>query len=751
MSWFGSSTSALQLELDNKISEATSETIPNGELDLSISLEITDFIRSKKLPAQQCMRSLKKRLNLVYSNPNLIKSTLKLIDLCIKNCGFHFLVEISSREFIDYLVDFIFKIHYNSKDHLDEAKREVSQLILKLIKSWELAFQNQLQLNYVEKKYQELLNEGFKFPEIDNVVDSKYVDSEVPPDWIDSDSCMICYTPFSMLNRKHHCRACGGVYCQNHSSNNIQLVNLGIMEPVRVCDNCYAKNKHKSSKHTGGNKDNSVGGGGNDDDEDEQIKKAIELSLQDNGISIKPPTEAPPVISHQPQEEAEEEDDDMKAAIAASLKEYEATKPRLQHEQLPQNPFEEEEEDSDLYNIDFTSSNYQQPQQSQPQFYSQPSYQAPQQQQQQQQLQQQQQYPPKPPPQQDLSQSEEEQINLFITLMNNVRNDSKKQQNIMYDQNLSELYSQILKLKPKVNKSLRESIEKYNQFLEMNNKLSTITRLYDQFWEKKLNYGINSMSIIQQNTGYPQFNNQNQFDQQQQQQQRQQLQSRGSYSQQQQPQQHTGQYNQQQPQHTGQYNQPSEPQFDEPEQYPQQQQQQQQHQQPQQYPPQQQQPQYSPQQQQFSPQQQYNQPSEPQFDQPSELKTENKTQHNQSIYPTTENLPESESDNEKQQQQQQNEYVEVSLPNYPPPEDISNELPTQSFLRHATSSLSPNAYEDASTKYPILQNVEEEFQRQNKNINELPTLPNNLSHFNEEQQHQQQKQKVYEPEPLIDL
>ena len=54
----------------------------------------------------------------------------------------------------------------------------------------------------------------------------------------------------------------------------------------------------------------------------------------------------------------------------------------------------------------------------------------------------------------------------------------------MYDTNLNELYGKVIKLRPKLNKSLRNSIEKYETFLEMNNKISTITRLYDQFWNR---------------------------------------------------------------------------------------------------------------------------------------------------------------------------------------------------------------------------------------------------------------------------
>lgn len=169
MSWFSGSTVPVA-DLELKINEATSESIPNGELDLAIALEITDLIRSKKIPPKQCMRSLKKRLTTTHSNPNLLTLTLKLVDLCVKNGGYHFLVELSSKEFIDYLVDYIFKIHYNTKDSYvieNEAKYKVGSFILSLIKDWTLVFENQTQLNYVERSYHQLMNQGYEFPELE--------------------------------------------------------------------------------------------------------------------------------------------------------------------------------------------------------------------------------------------------------------------------------------------------------------------------------------------------------------------------------------------------------------------------------------------------------------------------------------------------------------------------------------------------------------------------------------------------------
>ncbi|KAM9894612.1 hypothetical protein OXX79_008585, partial [Metschnikowia pulcherrima] len=50
MAWFGTDPVA---ELDAKIEEATSESIPNGEMDMAVAMEITDVIRSKKVPPKQ--------------------------------------------------------------------------------------------------------------------------------------------------------------------------------------------------------------------------------------------------------------------------------------------------------------------------------------------------------------------------------------------------------------------------------------------------------------------------------------------------------------------------------------------------------------------------------------------------------------------------------------------------------------------------------------------------------------------------
>lgn len=61
-----------------------------------------------------------------------------------------------------------------------------------------------------------------------------------PKEWIDSTSianCHNCHSVFSMVNRKHHCRYCGNVFCSKCSSKAVEFPNDG--KKQRVCDDCF--------------------------------------------------------------------------------------------------------------------------------------------------------------------------------------------------------------------------------------------------------------------------------------------------------------------------------------------------------------------------------------------------------------------------------------------------------------------------------------------------------------------------------
>ncbi|KAL0587151.1 hypothetical protein ABG067_003209 [Albugo candida] len=60
--------------------------------------------------------------------------------------------------------------------------------------------------------------------------------------WVQDDeksNCMHCNTPFTLLTRKHHCRRCGNVICNNCSPHERRITSTDPL-PMRVCNACYA-------------------------------------------------------------------------------------------------------------------------------------------------------------------------------------------------------------------------------------------------------------------------------------------------------------------------------------------------------------------------------------------------------------------------------------------------------------------------------------------------------------------------------
>lgn len=52
-------------------------------------------------------------------------------------------------------------------------------------------------------------------------------------------SCTSCQSGFSLTNRKHHCRNCGNIFCNDCSSKQANMT--GYKKPQRVCDGCFGE------------------------------------------------------------------------------------------------------------------------------------------------------------------------------------------------------------------------------------------------------------------------------------------------------------------------------------------------------------------------------------------------------------------------------------------------------------------------------------------------------------------------------
>jgi len=52
-------------------------------------------------------------------------------------------------------------------------------------------------------------------------------------------NCPRCRKAFNVLERRHHCRYCGGVFCNSCSMRKTPVPQFGHLDPVRVCNDCF--------------------------------------------------------------------------------------------------------------------------------------------------------------------------------------------------------------------------------------------------------------------------------------------------------------------------------------------------------------------------------------------------------------------------------------------------------------------------------------------------------------------------------
>ncbi|KAG0271413.1 Vacuolar protein-sorting-associated protein 27 [Linnemannia exigua] len=440
--------------VDELVDKATSENLPAGTEDLALNLEICDQIRSKQVPPKDATKALKRRIS--HKNPNVQLLALGLTDVCVKNGGQHFLVEVASRDFIDNLTSILKTPGVNPV---------VKKKILALIQTWGRLFISKRGLGYVSDTFQILKNEGFTFPPVDNV-GVAIIETEAPPDWTDSDVCTRCRVAFTLTNRKHHCRACGSTYCGQCSSKNLALPELGVTQEVRVCDGCWTKRKlgqknapskdpYALSSYTdlGSNVPTSAPSTSNaipanSSNEDDDIMKAIELSLKE--ANSRPGFTAPSSRqTTQPTQSAaaqgEDDDADLLAAIEASLKEAKIS-------EQGQSSTKQDQPTSNYTAYTYST----QPEASDT----------------------------SPTSTDDLTASDRENIEMFSALVDKIQTVNG---DVSGNRELQVLYEQITKLQAKVTASLEAAAQRQQEVMQANGKIDQAVKIYDHLLQERLN------------------------------------------------------------------------------------------------------------------------------------------------------------------------------------------------------------------------------------------------------------------------
>ncbi|CAH1104036.1 unnamed protein product [Psylliodes chrysocephalus] len=208
---------------DALLEKATSHLLM--ELDLASTLQMCDLIRQNDVQPRYALTALRKKL---YSqNPHSALYALLVLESMVKNCGIIVHEELTTKSFCDFL-------HELSKTTPHE---NVRSKLLELIQTWNFVFRKNPKHGALKDLVNTMKMEGHKFP-TPRESDAMF-SSDTAPEWADGDVCHRCRVQFSVLQRKHHCRACGQVFCGQCTSKTSTLPKYGIEKEVRVCDACY--------------------------------------------------------------------------------------------------------------------------------------------------------------------------------------------------------------------------------------------------------------------------------------------------------------------------------------------------------------------------------------------------------------------------------------------------------------------------------------------------------------------------------
>ncbi|CAG5111514.1 Oidioi.mRNA.OKI2018_I69.chr2.g5816.t1.cds [Oikopleura dioica] len=197
------------------------------EPDWQAMLQLCDMIRGNEIKAREAVSYILKTLN--HTNPYQQFYGFCVLDTVVKNCGPPVHQEVIKHELLEQFRDTVQK---------GSVSEDVTKKILEMIQLWGIAGRTKAEFKVATDVFNVMKAEGYDFPELqgDNEL---IVDAAVAPVWKEGDECFNCKAAFTTFNRKHHCRACGNIFCEKCSSKSSTIPKFGIEKPVRVCDSCY--------------------------------------------------------------------------------------------------------------------------------------------------------------------------------------------------------------------------------------------------------------------------------------------------------------------------------------------------------------------------------------------------------------------------------------------------------------------------------------------------------------------------------
>lgn len=134
----------------------------NFEPNLALSLEIADLINAKQGGApREAAVSIVGYVN--HRNPNVSLLALSLLDICVKNCGYPFHLQVSTKEFLNELVR-----RFPERPPIRTTR--VQNRILELVEEWRRTIcetsKYKEDLGFIRDMHRLLHYKGYTFPEV---------------------------------------------------------------------------------------------------------------------------------------------------------------------------------------------------------------------------------------------------------------------------------------------------------------------------------------------------------------------------------------------------------------------------------------------------------------------------------------------------------------------------------------------------------------------------------------------------------
>lgn len=134
----------------------------NYEPNLAVCLEIADLINSKKGTApREAANTIVSYIN--HRNANVALLALHLLDICVKNCGYPFHLQISTKEFLNELVR-----RFPERPPIRASR--VQQKILEAIEEWRGTIcetsKYKDDFGFIRDMHRLLSYKGYTFPEV---------------------------------------------------------------------------------------------------------------------------------------------------------------------------------------------------------------------------------------------------------------------------------------------------------------------------------------------------------------------------------------------------------------------------------------------------------------------------------------------------------------------------------------------------------------------------------------------------------